>query len=182
MVELICKILKIGKASYYRYKKSNEPILNLLNYFTKQELEELLETGKIQRLEKNNNTANAVDNVNEALIEHTKYQLRDKLKDITDGSMREWLYNFFAKKILIHVLESLSKNHESNYHIMNSKSILIREINDLDIGILPNAKKDVLIDQIINKRLSNLDCYVLIKYYEEILNYDNYFQMSSKYK
>ncbi len=51
MVELICKILKIGKASYYRYKKSNEPILNLIKYFSKEELIELQNTSKIYRLE-----------------------------------------------------------------------------------------------------------------------------------
>lgn len=51
MVELICKILKIGKASYYRYKKANEPILNLMNCFSKDELIELKTTSKIKKLE-----------------------------------------------------------------------------------------------------------------------------------
>jgi hypothetical protein len=51
LVELICKILKIGKASYYRYKKANEPILNLMNCFSKDELIELKTTSKIKKLE-----------------------------------------------------------------------------------------------------------------------------------
>lgn len=50
-VEQICKILRIGKATYYRYKKSDEAILKLINYFSKEDLEELITNGKINRLE-----------------------------------------------------------------------------------------------------------------------------------
>ncbi len=51
MVELICKVLKIGKTTYYRYKKSNEPILALMKYFSNEELTELQNKSKITRLE-----------------------------------------------------------------------------------------------------------------------------------
>jgi hypothetical protein len=50
MVELICKILHIGKTTYYRYLKENYPIIKFLNSFSKSELEDLLETGTIYKI------------------------------------------------------------------------------------------------------------------------------------
>lgn len=51
MPELICKILHIGKTTYYKYLKEEYPIVTFLLSFQKSELEELLLTGKIAKLE-----------------------------------------------------------------------------------------------------------------------------------
>lgn len=53
MPELICKILHIGKTTYYKYVKEGYPIITFLLSFDKSELEELLKSGKIQKLENN---------------------------------------------------------------------------------------------------------------------------------
>ena len=49
MPELICKILHISKTTYYSYRKKGYPIIKLLSSFKKEELIELLETGKIEK-------------------------------------------------------------------------------------------------------------------------------------
>ncbi len=51
MPELICKILHIGKTTYYKYLKEEYPIVTFLLSFQKSELEELLLTGKIDKFE-----------------------------------------------------------------------------------------------------------------------------------
>jgi len=49
--EAIKKLLDISDVSYYRWKKER-PIFDLLEaYFTKDELNEFLETGKIEKFE-----------------------------------------------------------------------------------------------------------------------------------
>jgi len=52
MKDYICKLLGISTASYYRWKEER-PIISLLEkYFTKEELEEFLETGEITSFSK----------------------------------------------------------------------------------------------------------------------------------
>ncbi len=57
MVNAICNILGIARRTYFHWQKSSDKAyaINLFNkYFTKEDLEEFLEKGKIDRLEKLN--------------------------------------------------------------------------------------------------------------------------------
>ena len=50
MRETIVKILGVSKNSYWNYKNQNRPIIALLEkYFTKEDLQEFLETGNISK-------------------------------------------------------------------------------------------------------------------------------------
>jgi hypothetical protein len=53
MREVITKLLSFGSQNtYYQWKKQNRPIIKLLEkYFSKEELEEYLNTGKVEKLE-----------------------------------------------------------------------------------------------------------------------------------
>ncbi|WP_323585428.1 hypothetical protein [Aliarcobacter butzleri] len=53
MKKIILKILDIADKTYYNWKNENRPIINLLEkYHTKDELQEFLETGKIEKQER----------------------------------------------------------------------------------------------------------------------------------
>jgi predicted transcriptional regulator len=51
--KLACTIMGITQRSYSNYFDQNRPIINLLEkYFSKQDLEEYLETGSIKKIER----------------------------------------------------------------------------------------------------------------------------------
>ena len=179
--ELMSKLFDYSSPTYFRWKKENRPIIKLIEkYFSKEDLEEFLTIGKIQRLEESNNNDIQVDSNNELLIDHTKYQLKDKLQKLTDENNLEWLYNFFSKKILIHVLKNLSSHKGNTYSISTAKYFLIKNIQDTEVSTILKAKRNVLI-KMIEKNLSNLECYVLIHHYEEVMNYKNRFGINSEF-
>ncbi len=189
---IICKLLDISDVSYYRWKKTREVIPFLEKYFTKNELEEYLDTGKIEKLElikslsyeelkEKLSEESQSENINEVIIEHATYSLRDKMKIMTDGTALDWLYHYFSKKILIKVLENISNEDNLNNSIMGSKEILLDAIQKATVPKAIEGKREVLLIR-IKERLSNLECYVLINRYEEVLNYDNFFQIGSKFK
>lgn len=104
MPELICKILKIGKTTYYKYLKQKLPIMIFLQSFTRLELLELLESGKIEKF----NLLNEMyDNVyNELVIDIENFDIvqRQMLKNIIDSFLKKYPMNdvenfiFFIQK------------------------------------------------------------------------------------
>jgi len=69
MIATIVKILDISKNSYWNYKKQERPIISLLEkYFTKEELEEFLSTGKIENLELIKGISSKQNQLNQELI------------------------------------------------------------------------------------------------------------------
>lgn len=172
-VELICNVLKIGKATYYRYKKSDEPILRLINYLSKEELEELISTGKVEKLEENSNFSK-VESINEIFIDDAKFRLKDKLKRYTDDSFINWMNKMIPKKILISTLKQIADNKEK-YTMSNSKYILLERIQTLELSFI-NEKNRHQITNYINDNLSKIECYVLIQEHEEIMNYKGFWK------
>lgn len=52
MVETICRFLDISRSSYFRYQKKGVPVVEFLKrYFTKEDLDEVLESGRLEKLE-----------------------------------------------------------------------------------------------------------------------------------
>ena len=49
--EAISELLGSSIPTYYNWKREKRPIIELLKYFTKEELEEYLETDKIEKFE-----------------------------------------------------------------------------------------------------------------------------------
>jgi hypothetical protein len=69
MIATIVKILDISKNSYWNYKKQERPIISLLEkYFTKEELEEFLSTGKIENFELIKGISSKQNQLNQELI------------------------------------------------------------------------------------------------------------------
>ncbi|MGD9553116.1 MAG: hypothetical protein AB7D96_05435 [Arcobacteraceae bacterium] len=171
--EIMSQLFGFSAPTYFRWKKEKRLIINLLEkFFSKEDLEEFLQTGEIERLEQDNTKTNKIDDINVILIDYTKYQLKDKLQRITDKNTMEWLWYLFAKKILIKVLHNISSDNKT-IAIMNSKDFLLNEINDAEIDTLYKGKKAVAISM-IEQNLSDLECYVLIKHYKEILDYGKF--------
>ncbi|MDN5125548.1 hypothetical protein PJV95_04725 [Aliarcobacter butzleri] len=165
--EIYMNLFDVSINTYYNWKKENRPIINLLDkYFSKEDLEEFLKTGEISKLEKVKNTNNQIDNINDLLIDNAKYTVKEKLYKVFESSMLEKIYTYLSKKILIRVLDKLSiKNNE--YPINLSKEYLLSEIRNSDIKVYETYKLPVLV-KIIEENLSNIECFVLINYYEEL--------------
>ncbi len=186
------EILSSSVQAVYKWIKEDRLIIKFLNQFKDEELQEFINNGYIKKLELIKNLSyeeleekltvdTKTDNINEVIIEHTLYPLREKMKNMTDGTALDWLYHYFSKKILIKVLENMSNEKNLNSSIMGSKKILLDTIVTAKIAPVFKFKKDVLLKW-IKENLSNLECYVLIHHYEEVLNYENYFNMDSKFK
>ncbi|WP_321469313.1 hypothetical protein [Halarcobacter sp.] len=176
--KLIENLFDFTRQTWSKWKIEKRPITQLLEkYFTSEDIEEFLNTGKISRLEQNTYTENKIDDINTLLIDNTIYQLKVKIFQLFDLTLPKTIYTFLAKKILIRVLSKLNYE-DSHYKINQSKHLLLDEIQNADIKLYETYKLNVLID-IIEDNLSGLECYVLINNYEEIFNY-NYKKYHSK--
>ncbi|MCT7576500.1 hypothetical protein [Aliarcobacter butzleri] len=167
MINTLVKILGNSKKTIYRWKEEKRPIIALLEkYFTEKDLEEFITNGKINRLEPNNNVIANNDLIYDVLIDNAKYTVKEKLYKVFESSMLEKIYTYIAKNILIRVLEKLALNGKE-YPISLSKEYLLSEIKNVDIKLYETYKLPVLI-KIIEENFSNIECFVLINYYEEL--------------
>lgn len=126
MVNTICRLLHIGKSTYYKYKKENYPIINFLHMFDKDDLIELEQTGIIKKL---TYTDKILSNMlHEYKLFFNELLLLDSVKnnDITSLSdiKKTIIYNYFsfvgneiqniaAEKFKIHFAHFLLKNVDS---------------------------------------------------------------------
>lgn len=94
MREVITKLLSFGSQNtYYQWKKQNRPIIKFLEkYFSKEELEEFLNTGKINKLENLNSYS---------FSSWISFLNKLELLDVKESSG----YNYFAEFILHYILE-----------------------------------------------------------------------------
>ena len=106
------------------------------------------------------------DLIYDILIDNAKYTVKEKLYEVFESSMLEKIYTYIAKNILIRVLEKLALNGKE-YPINLSKEYLLSEIRNSDIKFYETYKLPVLV-KIIEENLSNIECFVLINYYEEL--------------
>ena len=151
MPELICKILHISKTTYYSYLKKGYSIVSFLNSFTKEELEELLESGRIKKFE---------------IVQNNDYLLNKSIK----------LYKFInskltpkAKSIFFEELKNLK-----SYKIEDVSNIIFYSIKDEDLDSKHNyingtTKISIRLD--IFNLFQNIDEFELeyfIKNFEEI--------------
>lgn len=81
MKEIVCQVLGISQGSYYRWKQER-PVINLLEkYCTQEDLEEYLNTGKIEKFERNLEQNDDFDEffMKNALMKIELYGTRDKI-------------------------------------------------------------------------------------------------------
>ncbi len=164
MKDAICQLLGISTASYYRWKEERPIIAFLERYFRDKDLEEFLTTGKMTILEERGE--NYQDYL---LIDYVKYNLKEKLNRILlNHSGLKWLENIIPKNIFLKILKELSEDPKIEVDKYRSKEYLIQKIESYKVASINSLNKKKLIG-IIKNNLSNIECYVLIKYTEEFL-------------
>lgn len=151
MPELICKILKIGKTTYYKYLKENVPIVLFLLSFSKEELNEFLETGKMKKLEQCKHLINIEETLNKSLnskMFKTDYQslyifirflksIDEKLDldYISHGTIHETFKYKNFQKIHEHVFEFLNNNNFLDFYLENFSDKYLEIFNEIDKAI-----------------------------------------------
>lgn len=165
MKQSISKLLDISERSYYTWKKENRPIIEFLEkYFTESDLEEFLQTNSISRLESDNTDMEYM------LIEYARFNLKLKLDLILLKPLWIDISKKFPKKIFLDVISEISNSPKIDIEKYKSKEYLLEKF-ETHKPVLGgwNKKNKELVIKLIKENLSNLDCYVLIKYPEEIL-------------
>ncbi len=162
--ELIAETLGVSVKSVYNYIKEKRPIISLLErYYSESDLQEFLQTGRINRYE-NFDAAKA----DPLFIEYVKFNLPSKMDKIKGEGLIMWLNRLIPNHILTTILEEIKEDEDIELHQDKSKKFLIDRIKGYAASFEKKSSQKQLID-LIDKNFSNIECYVLIKYYDEIL-------------
>lgn len=168
MPELICKILHIGKTTYYKYLKNNYPILKFLMSFSKEELEELSSTGKIRKFE-------LIKHLTAEELEQ-KLQVKDTSSNNTEAALIDHIkchFDLNRGNFLQVKLESFFDLFEQinsqivDLNINNAKVKVLSYLdglndNSLTKKIFSGTRRASLIS-ILRDKYSSVEIYVLIK-------------------
>lgn len=174
MQEEYCRLLDVSRNTYYAHKRENRPIIALLEkYFSKKDLEEFLETGKISKLENNTGYIHDLDIIKSLNVDNAIYSVKEKLQNL-EKNIFEWVYNKGAIEILKDVLTSIE---DDDFDIENAKDVLYARVKGYDANwiSLKNPGKQKLLSAFIEKRFSKLECFAICKYRDEVFNYKGYF-------
>jgi len=152
-------------ANKWKREKEERPIGSLLEkYFTEDDLEEFLTTGKMTKLEEKEDSY-----LTFMLIDYVKHNLKEKLdRLLLKSNAITFLEKYIPKKIFINILKEISNDPKLEIEKYKAKKYLIEKIESYKVTSISNPKKKQLIDT-ITKNFSNIECYVLIKYSEEFL-------------
>jgi hypothetical protein len=175
MQEEYCRLLDVSRNTYYVHKRENRPIVALLEkYFSKEELEEFLETGKIARLEKDAGYSHDINLIKSIVIDDAIYSAKEKLQKL-EKNVFEWVYNKGALEILKEILTSIKVD---DFNMDNAKDVLFALVKGYDANwlSLKNPGKQKLLSAFIEKNLSKSECYAICKYSDEVFNYKGYFE------
>lgn len=175
MQEEYCRLLDVSRNTYYAHKRENRPIIALLEkYFSKKDLEEFLETGKISKLENNVGYTHDLDLIKSIVSDQAIYSAKEKLQNLEKNAF-EWVYNKGAIEILKDVLTSIEEN---DFDMENAKDVLYARVKGYDANwiSLKNPGKQKLLSVFIEKYFSKLECYAICKYPEEVFNYKGFFK------
>lgn len=166
--KLMVKLFGFSRQSWNNWKKEKEdrPIVKLLeSMFTNEDILEFLESGRIKRFEAEK-FKNFVDPL---FIEYVKFNLPSKMDKIKGEGLIMWLNRLIPNHILTTILEEIKKDENIELHQDKSKKFLIDRIKGYAASFEKKSSQKQLID-LIDKNFSNIECYVLIKYYDEILD------------
>lgn len=172
--ELMSKLFGFSAPTYFRWKKENRPIIKLIEKFSEEELVEYLSSGEIIRLDDMKNNKNKVVDDDDIFIDYAKIHLREKIQSYTDGSFFDWANKMIPKKYLQKILKDLSQDKEQ-FSLHNSKNSLLDRIKGLEVSLI-NKKNQKQISNFIEKKLSKIECYILIQEHEDIMNYKGFWK------
>ncbi len=147
MIETIVKVLGVSKNSYWNYKNQQRPIIFLLEkYFTKEDLEEFLETGKISKFENNAGLSQDIDLLKSIIVNDAIYSAKEKLRNLN--------FDFIYSKGAIDILKDILASIETNdLNLENAKDVLFTLIKGYDahwISLKNPMKKKLLSSYIEN--------------------------------
>lgn len=173
--ETMANLFSASEGAYYKWKRENRPIIQLIDrYFSKDDIQEFLETGKIRKLEvikgfEINELEKLLftrDNQEEQLVDFVSHNINlekinrfASLKDFFAVDIKGFLY--FFQKI----------NEENpDLKIENAKKIALYKIqndffNPKLFGIIKKPEKhhQKSLFELIDKHYSNIEIFVLIK-------------------
>lgn len=132
------KLFDFNSSTYYRWKKEHRPIITLLEkYFTKEDLEEFLESGKIKKLEKTDFLKQHVIEKNR--IKYLSSFMRGRHRFIDNKNVLFELFYFSfllflkqTKSFYSYDFKYLLQQHISNLIIAGNKIELTRKFSAYD--------------------------------------------------
>jgi len=180
VITAIIKLLGVSKNSYWNYKKQDRPIITFLEkYFTEEEIVEFLDTGSMQKLEDTNKFVQNVKLENELFEKHIAYGLQYKFRNDREGSFLNWLSHVAGKKYLKEIVLDIQKGE---YSMADTKEKILSQISGMEktteFNILVAKLKKGDLSSYIRRSLSELECYVLVKHYNIVMDHTKYFSKS----
>ncbi len=174
MVNTICRILHIGKSTYYKYKKDDLPIIRFLHSFSKDELLELEQTGTTKNLKIAKE------------IKYQKYSVLDKLSNF-DSLQKSMLLNIFHDFCKIERTLSIDvdrlkffirKNDLQKYFPKELQSLFLEKRSTEPTELFTQKLEEVnqmKIRQVLDFlfELNELEILILLSDYEKILDPKN---------
>lgn len=153
--DLIAKVLGVTVKSVYNYEKENRPIISLLEkYYTDDDIQEFLETGKISKLE-----SIELDNQFKQLIlnDHMLHNAAHKLYLLSSGT-------FKMLDILTDALQDIDSQDDS-FTLDNAKQRLVDRIYAVEKNSIfkTKAKKEGVAAW-IEKYLSKAEVFAMVKH------------------
>ncbi len=172
--KLLADLLGFTVQGANKWKREERPIVALLDkFFNDADISEFLETGTIKRLSHEDNILQEVDLYKKLLTDHALYSAKEKLQKLLDGNFIDrTIYTKGAKGILVDVLDLIDSNDDS-YTMENAKQRLLDAIMGSEVRwfSLKNPQKQKLLSSLLNKHLSGIEAYAIIKNPKEALNY-----------
>jgi len=173
MKEVIKQLLQISDVSYYRWRKER-PIFDLLeSYFTKDELEEFLKTGKIEKMELIKNLT--LDSLQNQVEKSPNKVFEDAMEDYIVINIKRFykmdrnkFFNLFfpSPEFITRHLKQLETIITLNdLTIENARQKFIEFIQKVPLNkFLDSEKKREKILQEIDLEYADIELYVILKH------------------
>lgn len=172
MLKTYSKLFQNTIRTISNWKVEKRPIITLLEkYFTKEDLEEFLETGKISRLENDVGYSHDIDLTKSIMIDNAIYSAKEKLRNLNF----DFIYNKGAIDILKEIVASVETDE---LDLENAKDVLFTLIKGYDAHwiSLKNPMKKKLLSSYIENLFSKAECYAICKHSEEVFNFKGWFK------
>lgn len=176
MIDTIVKILDVSKNSYWNWKNQNRPIITLLEkYFSKDDLKEFLDTGKISKLEEISSSKKDFDILKTFIVENSLFEAKRKLQAIFKMpfyDVIEILNKKGAKDILKEVLPNIT-----DYTIETAKYKLLEQIKKYEANWVSfkNPQKAKLLSKYIEQSFSKSEVFAICENKETIFDFEYIF-------
>lgn len=153
---VLSQLFEYSKPTYFRWKKEQRPIISLIDkYFTKEDLEEFLQSGKIKRFEDFNKYSSIIQSLSNTINN----------------------FDYYQKNILYAMCEQFLQDNNNNISSYNFKRYFtVNGFSDLidQVSYFPDQKKETFYQELLGKKIG-MDVKILQAYnvFEEIIKLDD---------